>query len=82
MDFNLTSEQRMAVESAQKMAARDIQPVLDAHDPDTPLPKEAMKGLLQICAGQGLTSARVPDTTVAGSCSRARPPTWSPPARR
>ena len=62
MDFNLTSEQRMAVESAQKMAARDIQPVLDAHDPDTPLPKEAMKGLLQICAGQGLTSARVPES--------------------
>ncbi len=62
MDFNLTSEQRMAVESAQKMAAREIQPVLDAHDPDTPLPKEAMKGLLQICAGQGLTSARVPES--------------------
>ncbi|MAO57203.1 MAG: hypothetical protein CMM61_16125 [Rhodospirillaceae bacterium] len=62
MDFNLTSEQRMAVESARKMAARDIQPVLDAHDPDTPLPKEAMKGLLQVCAGQGLTSARVPES--------------------
>lgn len=62
MDFNLTSEQRMAVESARKMAARDIRPVLDAHDPDTPLPKEAMKGLLQVCAGQGLTSARVPES--------------------
>ena len=62
MDFNLTSEQRMAVEAVQKMTARDLQPVLDAHDPDTPLPKEAMRGLLQICAGQGLTSARVPES--------------------
>ncbi|HBT44038.1 MAG TPA: hypothetical protein DEB21_19180, partial [Rhodospirillaceae bacterium] len=62
MDFNLTSEQRMAVEAVQKMTARDLQPVLDAHDPDTPLPKEAMRGLLKICAGQGLTSARVPES--------------------
>lgn len=62
MDFNLTSEQRMAVEAVQKMTARDLQPVLDAHNPDTPLPKEAMRGLLKICAGQGLTSARVPES--------------------
>jgi alkylation response protein AidB-like acyl-CoA dehydrogenase len=62
MDFQLTSEQRLIQESTQRMVARDIQPVLDAHDPDRPLPKEAMRKLLQVCASQGLTSARVPQS--------------------
>jgi alkylation response protein AidB-like acyl-CoA dehydrogenase len=61
MDFRLTGEQRMIQESVRRMAERDIQPVLDAHDPDRPLPKEVMRQLLQVCAGQGLTSARVPE---------------------
>ncbi len=60
MDFQLTSEQRLIQESTRRMVARDIQPVLDAHDPDRPLPKEVMRKLLQVCAAQGLTSARVP----------------------
>jgi alkylation response protein AidB-like acyl-CoA dehydrogenase len=60
MDFQLTSEQRMIQDSARRRAERDIQPVLDAHDADCPLPKGAMRQLLQVCAGQGLTSARVP----------------------
>jgi len=62
MDFQLTSEQRMIQDSTRRMVERDIQPVLDAHDPDQPLPKEVMRGLLQVCAGQGLTSARVPQS--------------------
>jgi len=61
MDFRLTSEQRMIQESARRMVERDIQPVLDAHDPDRPLPKEVMRKLLEVCARQGLTSARVPE---------------------
>jgi alkylation response protein AidB-like acyl-CoA dehydrogenase len=62
MDFQLTSEQRMIQDAVKRMVARDIQPVLDAHDADRPLPKEVMRGLLQICARQGLTSARVPES--------------------
>src|SRR5687767_7270972 len=62
MDFQLTSEQRMIQDSARRMVERDIQPVLDAQDPDRPLPKEVMRQLLQVCARQGLTSARVPET--------------------
>ncbi|HZT49377.1 MAG TPA: acyl-CoA dehydrogenase family protein [Hyphomicrobiaceae bacterium] len=62
MDFQLTSEQRLIQESTRRMVARDIQPVLDAHDPDRPLPKEVMRKLLQVCATQGLTSARVPQS--------------------
>lgn len=62
MDFRLTSEQRLVQESTRRMVERDIQPVLDAHDPDRPLPKEAMLKILQRCAEQGLTSARVPES--------------------
>lgn len=61
MDFRLTSDERLLQESVQRMVARDIQPVLSAHAPDAPLPKEAMRGILQVCARQGLTSARVPE---------------------
>jgi alkylation response protein AidB-like acyl-CoA dehydrogenase len=60
MDFQLTSEQRMIQDSTRRMVERDIQPILDAHDADRPLPKEVMRKLLQVCARQGLTSARVP----------------------
>jgi len=63
MDFQLTSEQRLIQESVQRMVARDIQPILDAHDPDAPLPKDAMRTILQLCASQGLTSARVPESS-------------------
>jgi len=64
MDFRLSSEQRLIQDAARAMVEREIQPVLDAHDPDRPLPKEAVRGILQVCAGQGLTAARVPE--VAG----------------
>ncbi len=63
MEFSLTYEQRQIQESTRKMVDRDIQPVLDAHDPDTPLPKEAMRNIIQICAAQGMTSARLPESS-------------------
>jgi len=61
MDFQLTSEQRMVQDSARRMAERDLYPAVNAEDRDRPLPKEVMRKLLQICAAQGLTSARVPE---------------------
>jgi alkylation response protein AidB-like acyl-CoA dehydrogenase len=61
MDFRLTGEQRQIQDATRRMVERDIAPVLAAHDPDRPLPKEAMRSLLEVCAGQGLTSARVPE---------------------
>jgi alkylation response protein AidB-like acyl-CoA dehydrogenase len=63
MDFELTSEQRMIQESIRRMVNREIQPVLKAHEPDKPLPKEAMRQILQLCASQGLTAARVPESS-------------------
>jgi alkylation response protein AidB-like acyl-CoA dehydrogenase len=62
MDFQLTSEQRMIQDSVRRMVDREIQPILAAHDPDTPLPKAAMRQILQLCANQGFTAARVPET--------------------
>jgi alkylation response protein AidB-like acyl-CoA dehydrogenase len=61
MDYRLTSEQRMLQESMQRMVEREIRPVLKSHDPDKPLPKAAMRGLLQVCATQGMTGGRVPE---------------------
>ncbi|MDP2297016.1 MAG: acyl-CoA dehydrogenase family protein [Pseudolabrys sp.] len=62
MDFQLTAEQRMIQESVQRMVTRDIEPILKAHDPEAPLPKHAIRKILQLCASQGLTAARVPES--------------------
>lgn len=61
MDFQLTSEQRVIQESTRRMVERKLQPILDAHDPEKPLPKDALLQILQHCAEQGLTAARVPE---------------------
>jgi alkylation response protein AidB-like acyl-CoA dehydrogenase len=62
MDFQLDFEQRSIQEATQKMVARDIQPILDAHDADQPLPKEAMQRIFAVCAQIGLTGARIPES--------------------
>jgi alkylation response protein AidB-like acyl-CoA dehydrogenase len=62
MDFTLDSEQQMIADAARKMVATEIQPILDTHDPDTALPKEAVLRILQKCADLGLTSARIPES--------------------
>ena len=43
------------------MVEREIDPILKSRDPDAPLPKEDMRRILQVCAQQGLTCARVPE---------------------
>lgn len=60
MDFELTDEQRIAQDSTRRMVRQDIEPLLAAHDPDQPLPKDATQKLIQILAEQGLTTARLP----------------------
>lgn len=44
------------------MVEREIDPILKGRDPDKPLPKEDVLRILQVCATQGLTSARVPES--------------------
>ncbi len=62
MEFTLNEEQRMAQDSARRMVEREIDPILARHDPDVPLPKDATLEILQVCARQGLTGARCPES--------------------
>ncbi len=62
MEFSLTSEQSMMRDSARRMVERDIQPVLDAHPPDRPLPKAALLKIYAALASQGLTAPRLPES--------------------
>jgi alkylation response protein AidB-like acyl-CoA dehydrogenase len=62
MDFTLSEEQRLAQDSARRMVEREIDPILARHDPDAPLPKPAVLEILQTCARQGLTGARIPES--------------------
>ncbi|MHA1113728.1 MAG: acyl-CoA dehydrogenase family protein, partial [Alphaproteobacteria bacterium] len=59
MDFSLTSEQELMRETGRRMVADDIQPVLDAHDADAPLPKAAVLEIFACFARQGLTAPRL-----------------------
>ena len=61
MDFELTVEQKQMVEATRRMVATAIAPILAAHDPERPLPKEAARSILRHCAELGITAARVPE---------------------
>lgn len=61
MDFSLNDDQRMMVEAARRLNEKFVTPLLKAHDPDSPLPKEAVLQLLEKAADLGLTSARIPE---------------------
>ncbi len=61
MNFELSSEQVMMRDSTRRMTARDIRPILDAHDPDRPLPRAAMLEIYGLLANHGLMAPRVPE---------------------
>jgi alkylation response protein AidB-like acyl-CoA dehydrogenase len=61
MDFRPTSDQESMVDSARRMMANDIEPILRRHPADQPLPKESAKQILQHLAKLGLTAARLPE---------------------
>lgn len=60
MNFERTEDQMMLVDSAQRMVKNDIQPILDASDPDKPLSKADMLRIFAIFAREGLTAPRLP----------------------
>lgn len=60
MQLILAAEQQSIRDSVVRLAQRDIQPILDAHDSDTPLPKQAFLTILGHLAELGLPAARVP----------------------
>ncbi len=59
MEFALTEEQTLIQESARRMVERDIQPILDANDPDTSLPKAELLKIYAILNEQGLMAPRL-----------------------
>lgn len=60
MDFQLNESQILLQNAAKQMVAREIEPVLRAHDPDRPLPKPALMKIYSVLARQGLTAPRIP----------------------
>ena len=61
MDFSLSEEQQMMVDSARRMVEKHIQPILTENDRDKPLPKAAILKIMAKAADLGLTSARIPE---------------------
>ena len=59
MEFRLNEEQGLIRDAARRMVARDIQPILDAHDPDRSLPKDALLRIYRVLAPQGVMAPRI-----------------------
>jgi alkylation response protein AidB-like acyl-CoA dehydrogenase len=59
MEFALTEEQTLIQESARRMVERDVQPILDANDPDTSLPKTELLKIYAVLNEQGLMAPRL-----------------------
>jgi len=60
MDFEPTEDQKLLVESARRMVASEIRPILDRNAPDRPLSKAEMLSVFAIFAREGLTAPRLP----------------------
>ena len=59
MEFELSTEQKMIQDSARRMVERDIQPILDKHDPNKSLPKAAMLEAFSHLKNMGLMAPRL-----------------------
>jgi alkylation response protein AidB-like acyl-CoA dehydrogenase len=61
MDFELNETERLLAETARRVVARDVEPVLRAHPSDRALPKPVMLGLYRAVADLGYIGARIPE---------------------
>jgi len=61
MDFELSETERLFAETARRVVARDVEPVLAAHPADRPLPKAVVLDLY-----------RAPTSRPTGAGSRRR----------
>lgn len=62
MDFHLTPEQELMRDSMRRFVARDVNPYIEKHDRDQPLPKAVFITILTKLAELGLTAARLPES--------------------
>lgn len=60
MQFELTSDQRQLQDAAIRLSQGKLAPLLAAHEPTRPIPRESMLGIFAVLAEFGLTGARVP----------------------
>jgi alkylation response protein AidB-like acyl-CoA dehydrogenase len=66
MNFEPSSEQTLIRDATQSMVTREIRPIMDAHDVDSSLPKEALLRIFAVLAEQGLTAPRLPHEAGGG----------------
>jgi alkylation response protein AidB-like acyl-CoA dehydrogenase len=60
VDFELDDTQRLLKRAAREVAERAVAPVLAAHPPDRPVPREAVLRILQAVQPLGVLGARIP----------------------
>jgi alkylation response protein AidB-like acyl-CoA dehydrogenase len=60
MDFELSEDQTLLVDSARRMVETDIAPILADNDPDRSLDKAEMLRIFAVFAREGLTAPRLP----------------------
>ena len=61
MDFRLSEEERLIQETARETVAREIAPVMAAHDREAPLPKPVMLEFFAVLKRLGLMAPRLPE---------------------
>ena len=66
MDFQLSETEQLLAETARRVVARDVDPVLAAHPSDQPLPKAVMLDLYRAIAPLGYPGARIPEADGGG----------------
>ncbi len=59
MDFEFTDTQKLIRDTAAKLVADEIEPLLAAHDPQRPLPKEAVLQVYKLIQPLGFFGARI-----------------------
>ncbi|MEL0019515.1 MAG: acyl-CoA dehydrogenase family protein, partial [Rickettsiales bacterium] len=59
MEFELSTEQKLMQDSARQMVERDVQPIIDRHDPKKSLPKAAMLEIFGHLKHMGLMAPRL-----------------------
>lgn len=61
MDFEPSDTERLLAETARRVVAREVDPVLAKHPPEEALPKGVMLDLYRAVAELGYTGARLPE---------------------
>ena len=61
MNFDFSDEERLLAETARRVVARDVEPVLAKHPQHEALPKSVMLDLYRAVADLGYTGARLPE---------------------